>query len=209
MVLLNVFWAQHGSKINIVSNLTYFAVLSIMSSPLLCCAYTSILQCPKSPTVETPDCHSVPTYLLCYAYIRKLKCPNSPTKLCGHQITVRCELCRVVVHGTNEALSAGLCFISQLLEDAVQTRQKRTVERIIVCEQERRRRNIVEHLVVLLLVGLLMSRVVATIVMLGISRQRCIADFGVSCRLVLESVSNLQCKLYNLLIILLPTAVFV
>jgi hypothetical protein len=26
MVLLNVFWAQHGSKVTIVYNLTYFAV---------------------------------------------------------------------------------------------------------------------------------------------------------------------------------------
>jgi hypothetical protein len=101
MFLLNVFWAQHGSKITTVSNLTYFAVqtpaFSSVQSHLLCCAYTSILYCPKSPTVQTPDCHSVPTHLLYHADIRKLYCPNSPTLLWRYQKTVVSKLTYWVV----------------------------------------------------------------------------------------------------------------
>jgi hypothetical protein len=49
----------------------------------------------------------------------------------------------------------------------------------------------VEHLVVLLLVGLLVACVIAPIVMLGSSRKRCVANFGVPCSLLLEPVNSL------------------
>lgn len=40
MILLNVFWAQHGIKITLVSNLTYFPVLSIVSKFPYCAVHT-------------------------------------------------------------------------------------------------------------------------------------------------------------------------
>jgi hypothetical protein len=50
----------------------------------------------------------------------------------------------------------------------------------------------VEHLVVLLLVGLLVSRIIAPVVMLGSSRKRFVANFGVSCGLLLEPANSLD-----------------
>lgn len=76
MVILNVFWAQHGSKITIVSNLAYFAVQTpaffSVQSYLLCRHHTIVVsQLTYSATQISANC-SVQTHLLSCADTRLL-----------------------------------------------------------------------------------------------------------------------------------------
>jgi hypothetical protein len=104
----------------------------IFQTDMLIRVNVRLLQNTKSPADMCK--HRVIQYPNTFADMCK---GHSPAKLCRYQIAVGCKLCWIVVHGTNEALSAGLRFVSQLGEDAIQPRQQRTVERVIIRQQER------------------------------------------------------------------------